>query len=260
MPVFKTVANPHFPATLAAMLLRGFVLVPALVLFVGARAAFCEDGAPPPRPPQKPEDQGKPPHGGPGGPGHGFGFGGGMMKGEGMDRLSEDEKKRLRAAVEKVWENPEVAAARERIIKANAELRTTLREALQKSDPDVVAILEKVKSPAPWEQHHSPPPMPRPEDPDFPRQATARLGFEMMSFARPEQREAFRHLHERVLEQPGVKQAISRLQEAPQDGRMEAFKNLRDVYKHECEGAIAEYRRKRAGEGGKSDNLASPAR
>ena len=252
MHAFKPVANLRIPATFAPMWLRGLVLVPALALSFGAGAALLADDSPPPR---KPGDQGRPPqHEGPGGQGRGFGFGG-PLKGQGMDGLSEDEKQRLRGAIEKVWGNPEMIAAREKIMKANEELRATLREALKKTDPDVVSILEKVKSPMPWEQHRMPPPMPRTDDPEFPRLAAARLGFEMMAFARPEQREAFRHLHERVVELPEVKQAIAKIKEAPPEGRIEAFKSLRDVYKRECEKAIAEFRRKRAGEGG---NLAAP--
>ncbi len=265
MPLLNSIANPRIPATFVPMWLRGLVLVPVLALFAGAGVVLSEEAPPPP----KPQEQGKPlfPRNGPGGPGgppggqgRGFGFGGGMRKDEGMDRLSEDEKKRLRSAVEKVWNNTEVAAARERIMKANEELRTTLREALQKSDPEVVPILEKVKSPMPWEQHRNPPPLPRPEDPNFPRQATARLGFELMAFAKPEQREALRHLHEQVVELPEVKQAITKIQEAPAEGRMEAFKNLRDVYKQACEKAIADYRRKRAATDSKSDNLEAPVK
>ncbi|MDB6075783.1 MAG: hypothetical protein JWO89_3423 [Verrucomicrobiaceae bacterium] len=254
----NSIANPRILATFAPMWLRGLALVPVLALFAGAGMVLSEDAP-------KAREQDKPPFprngagGPPSGPGRGFGFGGGR-KDAGMDRLSEEEKKRLRSAVEKVWNNTEVAAARERIMKANEDLRTTLRAALQKSDPDVVPILEKVKSPMPWEQHRNGPPLPRPEDPNFPRQAAARLGFELMAFAKPEQREAFRHLHEQVVELPEVKLAITKIQEAPPEGRMEAFKNLREVYKQACEKAIADYRRKRAAEGGKSENLAAPAK
>jgi len=249
------------------MWLRGLFLVPVLALAFGARVALSAEGNPPPPPPPpappKPEDLNRLPwnRGGPPGqggmPGHGFG-GGPMKGGQGMEGLTEDEKKRLRGAVEKVWGNAEVAAAREKIMKANEELRATLREALKKTDPEVVAILEKVKtSPLAWDQHRGPP-LPRPEDPDFPAQATARLGFEMMSFARPEQREAFRHLHDRVVELPAVKEAITKLKAAPHEGRIEAFKNLKDVYKRECEQAIETFRRRHAGEGAKEGNLAAP--
>ena len=238
------------------MWFRGFLLVPVLALSAGARVALSADDHPPP--PAKQEDRGGQP-GQRGAPGAHLGFPGGKTE-DGMDQLSEDERHRLRAAVEKVWANPEVTAARERIMKANEEFRGTLREALQKSDPEVVKILEKVKTPMPWEQRRGPPPMPRADDPNFPRMAAARLGFEMMSFLRPEQRQSFRHLHERVIELPAVKEAISKVQTATPEGRPEAFKNLHQVYRKECEREVAEFRRKRAGEAGRDGNLAAPPR
>ncbi len=251
----KPAANSPTPSTLRAAWVCRLAL-PLLVALACSATVIVAEGPPGPR---KPAEQGRPAfqNGGPG-QGHGFAGFGGMRPGQGMEGLTDEEKQRLRAAVEKVWSTPEMIAARDKIMKANEELRSTLREALKKTDPDVVAIMEKVKVPMPWEQHRLPPPLPRPDDPDFPRQATNRLGFEMMSFAKPEQREALRHLHERVVELPEVKQAITRLQEAPKEGRGEAFKNLREVYKHECEKAIAEYRRKRATDPTKGETLAAP--
>lgn len=249
MYVFKPVASPPLPL-LFRTVRRGSPVLLAFVCLASLAAVFAE-GPPGSR---KQGDQGRPPfeNGG-----RGFAGFGGMHPGQGMEGLSEEEKQRLRAAVEKVWSTPEMIAARDKIMRANEELRSTLREALKKSDPDVVAILEKVKVPMPW-QHRVPPPLPRPDDPDFPRQATARLGFEMMSFAKPEQREALRHLHERVVELPEVKQAITRLQEAPKEARGEAFKNLREVYKRECEKAITDYRRKHPADSAKNETLAAP--
>ena len=265
------VAKPENPANLVSMSLRCLILVPVLALSLGICSPVSAEGPPPP-PPPKPEEGNRPPwqRGGPNGPGgqggmggHGFGFGGPMNnrdRGQGMENLSETEKKRLREAVEKVWSNPEVAAAREKIMKANEELRAALREAVKKNDPEVVAIMEKVKTQFPWDQRRGPPPLPRSDDPDFPNQAIARLGLEMMTFAKPEQREAMRHLHERVLELPGVKDAVSKLRMASNEGRPEAFKALRDVYKHECEKAIEEFRRRRAAGDNGGGNLSAPKR
>lgn len=84
--------------------------------------------------------------------------------------------------------------------------------------------------------------MPRPEDPNFARQATMRLGFEMMSIGKPEQREALRHLHERLMQLPTVKEAVAKLEAAPVGERIEAFKAVRDVYQKEREREIADFR------------------
>ncbi len=256
LPPLPAVKRPSMPPCPAPRLSGLAVFMLGLLAMPGVQAADPPPGPPPARPE---EHGGKGPRGpGNGGGGNRFDFGG--RKGDDMDQLSEDEKHRLRAALEKVWSRPEVSAARERVIKANEDFRSTLRDTLQKDDPDVVKILEKVKTPMPWEQHRGPPPMPRADDPNFPRLALHRLGFEMMTFARPEQRQAFRHLHERVIEMPAVKEAIQKVQSTPPEGRIEAFKTLRDVYRKECEQQIAEFRRKRAAEGrpGEVQNLAAP--
>lgn len=216
---------------------RGLVLMLTFVLCASTRLVLSADGEPPK--PQRPDEFHKPDHGP---AGQRFGIPPGAMKDSGWDQLTDDEKKKLRSALEKVWDAPEVSAAREKIMKATEEMRSTLREALQKNDPEAAKIMEKVKMPFPMQQHRGPPPLPKPEDPNFPRLAAMRLGFEMMAFAKPEQRDAFRHLHERVIELPPVKEAIKKLEAAPVGERLDAFKSLREVYKKECEREIADYR------------------
>ena len=219
-------------------MVRGLSMMFCVVLTLGVAALSAQE-PPPPKPPG--DEHGKPPRG-PGGPR--FGMGGGMRE-SGWDQLNEDEKKKLREAIDKVWDTAEVAASRDKIMKATEEMRTTLRTALEKSDPDAAKIMAKVKTPFPWPSHRGPPPMPNPEDPNFPRMATMRLGFEMLSIAKPEQREAMRHLHERLVELPSVKDAAAKLEAAPISGRMEAFKMLRETYQKEREREIAEYRARR---------------
>lgn len=233
------IANPPNASTIVAIMVRALVLT--LLSVVGCfvpRALAQDESAPPPKP--RTEDRGK--YFGPGGPGPRYGFPGGGSS----DSLSEEEKKKLREAVERVWNDAEIVAARERIMKANEDLRAALRTALEKKDPDVVKILEKVKNVMPWDQHRGPPRLPRPEDPNFPRMATARLGMEMMFMAKPEQRDAFRHLHERIIALPAVKEAIAKIETTPVEGRWEAFKSLREMYKKECEKAVQEYKAKHA--------------
>lgn len=219
-------------------MVRGLSMMFCVVLTLGVAALSAQE---PPLPKPPGDEHGKPPRG-PGGPR--FGMGGGMRE-SGWDQLNEDEKKKLREAIDKVWDTAEVTASRDKIMKATEEMRTTLRTALEKSDPDAAKIMAKVKTPFPWPSHRGPPPMPNPEDPNFPRMATMRLGFEMLSIAKPEQREAMRHLHERLVELPSVKDAAAKLEAAPISGRMEAFKMLRETYQKEREREIAEYRARR---------------
>ena len=63
-----------------------------------------------------------------------------------------------------------------------------------------------------------------------------------------------------MIELPAVKDAIAKLKAAPKEGRIEAFKHLKEAYKHETEQAIAEFRRRHAAEGGAPGNLAAPKR
>ena len=223
-------------------MVRGLSILFCLVLTLGATSLIAQE----PSPAKPPGDEHGKASRGPGGPR--FGMGGGMRD-SGWDQLNEDEKKKLRDAIDKVWDTAEVASSRDKIMKATEEMRTTLRTALEKSDPEAAKIMAKVKTPFPWPSHRGPPPMPKPEDPNFPRQAAMRLGFEMLSIAKPEQRDALRHLHERLVELPTVKAAIAKLEAAPVAERMEAFKQLREVYQKEREREIAEYRaRRRDGE------------
>lgn len=166
------------------------------------------------------------------------------MRDGGFDKLPEADKQRVREAMDKAWRRPEMQAAKDKFMKASEEFRNSLRETLQGIDPDVVKILDKVKPPMPWEMR-GPPPPPKPDDPDFVRRSIARLGFEFIAFGKPEQRDALRKLHERVLLLEPVKASMAKLEAAPVDGRMEALKLLREVYRKEVEREIADYRSKR---------------
>lgn len=195
-------------------------------------------GPPPPMPPMR--RQGKAPGapGMPGGPGAGPGdrafprSGSNMspMQTEGFERLPEEEKKRVRAAMEKAWSMPALQQAKERYIKANEEFRSALRQALQDVDPEVVIILEKVKPPQQMDPRTMPK-LPPPTDEQFAKIAVDRLGMEVLAFVRPELREKIRTIHAKVMQQPEVAEAVKKLLEAPAEKRVEALQALREVYR-----------------------------
>lgn len=149
---------------------------------------------------------------------------------DGFEKLSEDEKQKVRAAFEKAWQRPEVVESRDKALKANEEMRNTLHAALKEIDPEVVSILEKIKPPFPVDQRGLPE-MPKPESPEFARMAAMRLGAEMLSMARPERRDETRRFHERIMQLPRVKEAFAKLDQLPPDQRIEAFKKLRETYR-----------------------------
>lgn len=149
---------------------------------------------------------------------------------DGFEKLSEEERAKMRAAFEKAWQRPEVIESRDKAMKANEDMREKLRVAVQEIDPEVAKILEKVKPPFPVDQRGLPE-MPQPDSPEFARMAAIRLGAEMLSMSRPERREETRRFHDRIMQLPRVKDALMKLEQMPPQERLAAFQRLRDVYR-----------------------------
>lgn len=213
----------------------------------------AEKGEHPP-PPPPPHHGGPPSRGGSGDRDRGEwrggmpGYGRPPMHSDGFDKLSEEDKKKVRAAFEKVWSRPEVIEARDRSMRANEELRATIRATLAKMDPEVVAILERIEP----KDHFDPrelPKLPPPESPEFPRVVVQRLGMEMVAFSRPERREETRRLHERVIAKPQVREAIARLETTRGEERIQAMQKLREVYRESVGAEYRAYKERRAAEG-----------
>ncbi len=186
----------------------------------------------------------------------------GMMGGkpgrfDGFDKLSEDEKAKVRAAFDKAWQRPEVIAARDKAMLANEEMRNKLHAALKEIDPLVVGILEKAKPPFPMDQRGLPE-MPKPDSPDFGRMAVARIGAEMLSVARPDRRDDTRRFHERIMEIPRIKEELAKLEQMPPGEKMEGFKRLRDVYRQVAGEEFAKLREKHEGFRGEGGGPGGP--
>lgn len=223
------------------------------------------DGPPPPPPPQQRRDHDRDGsrgdrRGPPGSPGPGM-MHGGMggrppMRYDGFERLSENEKAKVRAAFEKAWQRPEVIESRDKAMRANEDLRTTLHQALKEIDPEVVTILDKVKPPFPNEPRELPE-MPKPDSPDFGRMAVARIAGEMMSIARPDRREETRRFHDHVMQDARVKEELAKVEALPPGERLQGFQRLREVYREVAGEEFRKLREKfepfskeRGGEGG----------
>lgn len=158
------------------------------------------------------------------------GMGGKPRGWDGFEKLSEEERAKVRAAFDKAWQRPEVIESRDKAMRANEEVRERLRKALQEIDPEVAKILEKVKPPFPMDQRGLPE-MPKPESPEFGRMAMMRLAAEMIAMARPERREETRRFHDRIMQMPRLKEALAKLDQLPPEQRVEAFKRLRETYR-----------------------------
>lgn len=180
-------------------------------------------GNPPPsgERPRNPEDRGRGPRP-PGERDRRFeGENGPMRGGRGGDmfrRLTEEERKRVREAFEKVWIRPEVEAAKGRLREANDEYRKAIDAALLAVDPEVVKILNRVRPVAP--------PLPERNDPEFARKMWFRLRTEGPFRGETGGEE----LNEKVLNHPVVSESLTKLYEASPEQRRRAWEEFRESY------------------------------
>lgn len=205
---------------------------PLVVLFALSLSLAAQNGEPPtppkngdsPAPPPRREGERR------GLPGMMGGGSGGMRPPAGFDKLSEEERQLMRQAFEKAWKTPKVIDARDQALRANENVRRVLHDAMSKDDPKVAALLEKMKPPFETDDRGFPI-LPRPDSPDFVKVANARLGAEMMSIAKPGKQEDTRRFHERIMQLPRMKQAMSALETTPPAERLEALRKIRDLYR-----------------------------
>ncbi|SKB02220.1 hypothetical protein SAMN02745166_03584 [Prosthecobacter debontii] len=253
--------------------MKSLLALPALLTLLTATALHAE----PPAAPPKGDREGMPPpppHFGPpkggerdskrdwdrggdrgdrrGGGGSGMpGFGGRPpMRHDAFDKLPEEDKKRVREALDKVWSRPEVIAAKDKAMRANEEMRDTIRESLTKIDPEAAAILERIEP----KDHFDPrelPRLPATDSPDFPKVMVRRMGMELQSFSRPERRDETRKLHERVMTFPQVQEALAKLESSTGEERVQATQKLREVYREAIFKEFQNARERRAADGNK---------
>lgn len=185
------------------------------------------------------------------------GFGGRPpMRHDAFDKLPEADKKRVREALDKVWSRPEVIEAKDKAMRANEEMRDTIRAALAKIDPEAAAILAKTEPKDQFDPRNLPR-LPATDSPEFPRIMVQRMGMELLTFARPERREGTRQLHERVISLPAVQEALNKVEGSQGEERILAVQKLRDVYRA---AVMKEFQaaRERAKEGGPPGPPPSP--
>ena len=195
-----------------------------ILLSTFASLAQTPDKEPPRREDERREGDRRGPGSGPGGPS-------GMMRPPmGFDKLTEDERRQLREAFSKAWSSPEVAAARDEALKANENARRVLHDVMKKSDPKIAAILDKIKPPYPVDDRGFPQ-LPPPDSPDFAKVATERMRAEMMSVAKPGKHEDSRRLHDRIMTLAPMKDAVTALDKATPQERIESFRRIRELYR-----------------------------
>lgn len=187
------------------------------------------------------------------------GFGGRPpMRHDAFDKLPEADKKRVREALDKVWSRPEVIEAKDKAMRANEEMRDTIRTALAKIDPEAAAILAKTEPKDQFDPRNLPR-LPAPDSPEFPKIMVKRMGMELLTFSRPERREGTQQLHDRVIAQPALQEALAKVESTQGEERILAVQKLRDLYR---EAVIKEFQaaRERFRENGPPASPPSPPR
>lgn len=173
------------------------------------------------------------------------GFGRPPMRSEEFDKLPEADKKRVREALDKVWGRPEVIEARDHAMRVNEELRDTIRNSLEKIDPEAAKILAKIEP----KNHFDPrqmPPMPATDSEEYPRAMVMRLGMEMLAFAKPDRREETKKFHERIMTGAPVQEALHEMETRRGEERIQAAQKLRQVYREAALREFQKLREKRA--------------
>lgn len=175
----------------------------------------------------------------------GFGGFGRPPRHDGFDKLPEAERRKVREAFDRVWNRPEVIAARDEAMRANDTMRRVIREALEKTDPEAAAILARLEPREGFDPSKLPP-LPPPETPDFPAAVVARMAAELLAFSRPDRREETRQIHERVMAQPALREAFERLKTGEGEARIEALHALRKAYREAIGAEFQAARERRA--------------
>jgi len=168
----------------------------------------------------------------------------GMRPPMGFDTLTEDEKKKVREAMAKAWNRPEVITARDKAMEANEQMRQTLQTAIKEIDPEVDAILEKIKPPYPLD-HRGLPLMPKPESPEFIKFVGIRLRAELMSIAKPGRHEETGRFHDRIMQSQRMKDVLGELERAAPGSRVDVFMKLRDIYRQVAADEFAKFKKPR---------------
>ncbi len=142
-------SSSRIPAILTALL-----AVTAVIFAAGAPAQPGPGGPGRPKSPTE-DNEGKSsgvgPERAPGsegrmpGPPRGHGpEGGAGERGDPFSSLSEEEQRRVREVLEKVWQDPAVMAAKEGVRVSTEEYRQALQRAVTRLDPEVAALMNKV--------------------------------------------------------------------------------------------------------------------
>ncbi len=161
------------------------------------------------------------------------------LGGDVWSSLSEEERRKLREVLRRVWSDPEVQNAREEVKNAAENYKKAVKAAVGKEDSKVAALLVKVQSEnAGKARRLLPPGPPRPGDGKGERRSLAHLhigGPDFLEKLSKEQRKQFLKAQAIAKDRPEVKDAWTELEkirkkdDAIRKERLQAFTKLRRV-------------------------------
>ncbi len=185
-----------------------------------------------------------------------------------LEQLNDTERQRLRGAMEKIWNEPAVKAARDSAAESARAYRDAMHSAALLADPSLAPVLEKMKGamdrlpmPGPGGGPFQPgrpqgrpggqpnaqpqgppngPPQGPPNGPDAGPAGGAGLrflGLDPAELAKlPEaQRDQLRKAFEKISQAPDVKAARESMEQTPPEGKREAGRKLRDTIRANME-------------------------
>ena len=175
-----------------------------------------------------------------------------------VDKLSEEDRKRIREVMGKIWNSDKVKTARDHAAEAAQKYRDALHAAAIEADPSIKPLLEKMID----KMGEVPPPFggspgePRREGPgNFGKLFGIDAGD--LGKMTDDQRSKLREAFERISALPALHEARSAMENAKGEGKREAVRKMRKVVQEALEKdfpeiarIVNEFRSKR-GNGGK---------
>ena len=172
----------------------------------------------------------------------------------GFNKLSDEERTKIREALQQVWSDPEVIAARHELQQASEKYRETMRTALKDVDPEIQPILQKMMMMSPRGPGgpgdgpgNGPNDRPGgggpggrewgdPDQPGFARLVVKRVSMEIADRMEPELRGEFEEAHKQVTDTDEFKAALKTVEDTKDfRKKQDEARKLREVYRTELE-------------------------
>ncbi len=147
---------------------------------------------------------------------------------ESLQNLPAEQKAKVMKGLQKIWKDPEAAAARQKMKEANENFRVTMRKLLEQSDPEIRPLLEnlmKAGLQAPIEDLAAA----GKKGQNGPLRYLLILGIEKSDQLTEEERSIILAIKDKVMEHPKVKSARDTVEQATGVVKLGALRDLHRV-------------------------------